>query len=218
MEKLRQGLLAGILGSVLLVLAKTILAPDTAQTAVTAFVFPPAVPLPQWQPIASRPLAADGSPYLTGRQYRYQQRRLPLEIEMRYLVDVLPDVKDFIHKYSSLPPSQTQLALTLRHHSDIGFSYLFATEGRAYLSSCINPRGGTTVTPSQFQHNRYVHDLQPGRLLPWLLDRVPALDMRCIWTQLSVPVNTSNLEAAYHTLEQAWLDWYRWWHPRFPQT
>lgn len=216
MEKLRLGLLAGILGSVLLVLVRAVLTPITAQTAITAFVFPPVVPLPHWQPVTSRPLAASESSELTGRQYRYQQQQLPLEIEMRYLVDILPNVKDFIPKYSSLPPSRTQLALNLRQHSQVGFYYLFANGKRAYLSSCINARGGTTVTPSQFQHNRLLYDLQPDRLLPWLLDRVPALDMRCIWTQLSVPVKTSP-EAAYHTLEQVWHDWYQWWQPRFPQ-
>lgn len=129
MEKLRLGLLAGILGSVILVLVKTIFAPTTGRTTVTPFVFPTVVPLPHWQPVTSRPLPAAGSSYLTGRQYRYQQHHLPLEIEMRYLINVLPDVKDFIHKYSLVPPSPAQPTMTLRQHSGVGFYYLFATGG-----------------------------------------------------------------------------------------
>ncbi len=154
--------------------------------------------------------------------YQYLRDRLPLDIEMRYAVNWgLPgnglNVKLFIQLYSSTPPSSGQLAKSLHQkvQPGVGFYYLFAFGGRAYLSSCIKSRGGTTVTEAQFQRNRYLYDLKLSRLFAWLLGQGTVRDTHCLWTHLSMPANTSAPEAAYHTLEQVWFDWYKWWLPRF---
>ena len=215
MEKLRLSLLAVIFGSVFCVLGKTIL-PLTAGN-ITPFVFPAAVPLPAWQPQKSRPLAApiaEIPEYLSGRHYRYIQNDLTLDIEMRYMVNTPGHVKYFIR---SIQPSPNQLTLALRQQKAVGFYYLFAHQRRAYLSTCINSRGGSTATESQFQQNRYLYDIHLGRLLPWLLGREAFQDKRCLWAHLSIPLKDSASEDAYQTLEKAWVDWYKWWRPRFPQ-
>lgn len=215
MEKIRISLLAVIFGSVFFVLVRTILAPSAGNSTVTPFVFPTALPLPEWQPLESRPLAAPiaKSPHLlSGRHYRYIQKGLPLDIEMRYIVNTGGDVRGFIHTYSSMPLSSSQLLL--RQQSGIGFYSLFTYQQRAYLDTCINPRGGSTVTEFQFTLNQYIYDLRLSRLLTWLLGRETARDWRCLWAHLSIPLKHFSQTDAYQTLETVWVEWYKWWHPR----
>ena len=220
MEKLRLSLLAVIFSSVFFILGRTILTPTASSSTFTSFVFPTAVPLPKWQPVASRPLAAPiADPnYPSGRIYQYVQNDLPLDIEMRYVVNTNGNVKSFIQQYSSKPPSPGQLSLVLRQQEGVGSYNLFAYQQRAYLSTCINSRGGTTVTDLQFRLNRYTYDIRFDRLLAWFQGRANFVDGRCLWAHLSIPLNNSSPDNAYQTLEKAWEDWYQWWQPRFPQS
>jgi len=84
------------------------------------------------------------------------------------------------------------------------------------LRSCINPRGPGVITYEQFIQNRYTYDWQPSRLLPVLLGQEPLRDHRCLWTYLSLPLENLSEQQAYSILEEVWLSWYQWWHPRFP--
>lgn len=214
-KNLRIPLLAVTLSGVLLVLGKSILYPAVSSRTVTPFVFPSAVSLLEWQPLPSHPLVdqtAKHPNYLSGRHYQYIQNNLPLNIEMRYVVDTAGDVKDFIKTYTSIPSSPV-----LRQQEGIGFYSLFIYQGKAYLSTCINPHGGSTVTARQFKQNRNTYDLQLGRLLPWLLGQENLKDERCLWTHLSIPLRDSSPEPAYLLLESAWFSWYQWWRPRFPK-
>lgn len=219
MEKVRISLLAVIFGSALFVLGKTTLAPVAGNSIVTSFVFPTGVPLSQWQLSLSRPLAdpITKGPKSPGRHYRYIQKNISLDIDMRYIVDTHGNVKSFIEKYYSLPLSSGQLALVLRHQEGIGFHNLFADQQRAYLSTCINASGGSTVSASQFRRNRFIYDIRLSRLFPWLLGQGTIRDRRCLWAHLSVPLKNSAPEDAYRILETAWFSWYQWWSPRFPK-
>ncbi len=221
MEKLRISLLTVIFGSVFFVLGRSIVTPTSGNSKVTSFVFPTAVPLPKWQLDASRPLAApiaESPNYPSGRHYQYIQNDLTLDIEMRYLVNTNGDVKYFIHQYSSMPPPPGQLSQVLRQQEGVGFYNLFAYQQRAYLSTCINSRGGSTVTESQFRLNRYTYDIRFSRLLAWALGQANFVDGRCLWAHLSIPLKNSSQTDAYQTLEKAWFDWYQWWRLHFPQS
>ncbi len=214
-KNLRMPVLAVTLTGVLLVLGKLILYPAVTKRTVTPFVFPSAVPLPGWQPLPSHPLVAQTTKpakYVSGRQYQYIQNDLPLNIEMRYVVDTDGDVKEFIKTYASIPSSPV-----LRQKEEIGFYGLFTYQGKAYLSTCINPYGNSTVTDRQFKQNRNTYDLQLNRLLPWLLGQENFKDERCLWAHLSTPLRHSSPEPAYQLLESTWFSWYQWWRPRFPK-
>lgn len=223
MKKLRILLLAVIFGSVFFFLGRTILVSTAGKVKVIPFDFPTNIPLTEWQLKNSRPLTplvVESPSYLSGRQYQYIQNDLTLDIEMRYLVNTKGDVKSFVQDYSSIPLSPGQSLL--RQRSGIGFYNLFTYQQRAYLSSCINSGGGSTVTASQFIRNRYMYDTIydmgfKERLIPWLQGRRGIRDMRCLWAQLSIPLSNSSPEGDYQTLEKVWFAWYQWWLPHFPQ-
>ncbi len=215
-KTVQTSLLVTTFGGVLLVLGKSILYPNAGVYRETPFVFPATVPLPDWQPLASSSLNNHKNE-LSGKHYRYVQKDLPLDIEMRYLTNIDGDVNAFIKQYAPHSSSEGQLRGVVRQQEGVGFHRLFVEKGRVYLSACINSNGGSTVTSKQFRQNRNTHDLNFNRLLVWLLARGKLRDERCLWAHLSVPLKNSSEQETYPILEKAWVSWYQWWSPRFPK-
>ncbi len=216
-KPLRVFLLIAIFGSVLTVVGKSLLFSSAPfQATSTNFTFPASVPLPEWQQLQSTPIENNPtSNLLFARRYQYQQNSLPLDIEMRYIIKTNGDIKQMMEKHLNSETSPAKL--TINHKEGIGFYSLAATPERAYLSSCINPRGGSTVTAEQFRDNRNTYDLQVSRLLPWLLGQQELRDFRCVSTILSIPLQGTSTAQAYPILENTWVSWYAWWQPRFPK-
>ena len=213
-KNLRLSLLAITLSSALSVLPKVTLYSAANRYPVSSFTFFQAVPLSGWQLLSSTPLATqkERPEYLSGKRYQYMHANVPLTIEMRYLNNTSGEVKDLVESYTSIPAS-----IKLHHRTGIGYYSVFTYQQKAYLSSCINSRGGSTVTQRQFNQNRHTYDVQINRLLPWLLGQEKLEDKRCLWTHLSSPVKNSSFEA-FQLLEAAWFDWYKWWYLRFPKS
>ncbi|MEA5581253.1 hypothetical protein VB620_07860 [Nodularia harveyana UHCC-0300] len=53
--------------------------------------------------------------------------------------------------------------------------------------------------------NRYQYDLTSYRILPWLFGQDVLRDDRCLWTQLSMPLNGLPATDVYPILESVWL-------------
>lgn len=222
-QKLRISLLAFTFAGVFFALVRSILAPTLGTP--TAYSFPEAIALPGWQLISSTPIADSGSEMpspLAGRRYQYEWQEAAMQVEVRYLVSTTGNVQAFVQNYTSIQPTFEQplperSQATLRYQEETGFYELFSHQGQAYLSACINARGGSTVTSEQFTYNRNSYDLKLDRIVPWLLGQEDLRDSRCLWTHMSMPIIKNSEEDAYRTLEQAWKDWQQWWSLRFPQ-
>lgn len=214
-KTIRICLLATLFVGVLGVLFKLLLFPNSSQLAATSFVFPTTVPLPQWQLVESLPLKITDDPnFIASRRYRYQQNKASINVDMHYIINSSGDLKDSLRKHIIAKGKAS--SLVLREKPEMGFYAFFTNQGNAYLTSCINPRGGSTVTFDQFRQNRNTYDLQPGRLFLWLLGLKELRDWRCLWTLMSIPVETENPDEAFSLLESAWFSWYPWWAQRFP--
>ncbi|MEB3336720.1 MAG: cyanoexosortase A system-associated protein [Leptolyngbyaceae bacterium] len=225
---LRILLLAATFAGAVVVLGKSIFSPPTASNTYKPYTFPQTVPLKDWQFVASKPLSnlpvspksspddTSKIPYdvsLASQEYRYLRDGLPLTIEMRYIVGTLGDLKNFIRNYTSIRLDSKQsddrkLFESIRYQKGVGFYGLFTHQQRAYLSSCINSRGESTVTFEQFLANRNQHDIRWHRFLPVLVGQESLRDRRCLWAHLSVPLNSSSPEQSYQILENAWAIWY----------
>ncbi|MEB3828724.1 cyanoexosortase A system-associated protein [Phormidium sp. CCY1219] len=214
-KSVRIVLLAATLGGAIAVLGKLIFSPPIESAGFTPFVFPTAVPLADWQFEESLPLEVnENESLISGGQYFYIQNNLPLEIQMRYVTNTGGNVEKLMQTHLDIEASAAKL--TIRHQEEIGFYGVSETGEQAYLASCINPRGGSTVSGEQFRKNRNAYDLQVDRLLPWLLGQQKLRDFRCMLTVLSIPLDKNSPENSYSILESVWVSWYRWWQPRFP--
>ncbi|MBW4563483.1 MAG: cyanoexosortase A system-associated protein [Mojavia pulchra JT2-VF2] len=201
----------------LLVTGKVILLPSQDKPKINAFAFPEEVPLPQWRPSLTAPLktpAGEHPELFAQKHYRYTENNFPLDIEMRYLQNLYnADVNLLVERYTSIKSS----ANIVRQSNEVGYYGLGLDQQRAYLSACINSRGGSTFTHAQFRNNRYFNDVRFERLLPLLTGQEPLLDKRCLWVHMSIPLRNSSPDASYQILEKIWISWYKWWQPRFPK-
>lgn len=214
----RLPLLALTLAGVMLVLGRLLLFPPTAGQTRAEYTFPKQVPLPGWQaqsadtlPIPEKAQAE----MVSGKRYSYTQGDRPLTVEIRYLVNTDPSVRNLLLKYGK-PAATVAFPTTIQQDESGGFYSIYADETHAHLTSCINPRGASTVTEAQFMQNRYALDLRPERALPVLLGRETLRDGRCLWTVISAPLQGTPATQVYPQLKAVWADWQAWWQPRFP--
>lgn len=208
-KPIRVSLLALTFGGVFWVVGKSVLAPTSSQRQTTnAFEFPTDVALPGWQSLGSQPLIKP-----LGRNYRYNQKDLKLQIEMRYVESSFEN-QTLFREYNPLVLSPSKSAPIVRQRKAMGAYTLSVDEKRAYLRACINPYGNSAITYTQFIQNRYAAGLQLSRLLPWVMGKESLLDNRCLWAHLSLPIQDSSPEKAYQVLEDTWIFWYKPWHLR----
>jgi cyanosortase A-associated protein len=210
--------------SIFLTLAKLIFDSDAANRQVSEFTFPANINLAPAKILASEPLTditmqqpRQYDAVIAGRYYRYSQNSIPIDIEMRYIVGTLGNVDGFIDQYANQKISNKQLFQKKNYQPGMGYYSLFVSDNRAYLNSCINPQGESTFTTKQFLHNRNTQDISFHRFLPWLIGKHSLLDRRCLWANLSTPVNNNDYQSAYKALESKWLNWYQWWYNHFPR-
>lgn len=208
--------LALIFSTGMLVLGKAILFPNPNKPKINTFVFPEQVPLGKWQPSVAIPiesLTKENSSLVAQKNYRYVKNDLPLDIQMRYWKDFYnADISAYIKENFAITSPTV-----MRQQKGVGYYGVGLDRQKAYLSSCINPRGNSTFTHSQFRNNRYLQDINFDRIMPILQGKEALLDHRCLWVHLSIPLGNSSPEATYQVLEQAWFDWYQWWQNRFPK-
>jgi cyanosortase A-associated protein len=223
-EQIRIALLAITCFGVLFTTVKLMLDPDAANRKVNNFVFPTNVLLADGEILESQlltdtvvqePKKYDAA--IAGRLYRYRYDSIPLDIEMRYIIGTLGNVEGFIKNKTTIKLPTGKIFQKELYQEGIGYYGLFTYQNKAYLSSCINPQGESTVSTKQFLKNRDTYNIHLNRLLPWLLGKQSLVDRRCLWAHLSTPSNNVDDKIAYKTLEKAWFSFYRWWSPRFPK-
>lgn len=217
-------LLIVLFAGAVLITSKSVLIPMQGNEQFTPYAFPGKVPLEGWQlqrnQILRRQPIKGEKPYddaLAGMSYTYVKNNTPLNIEVRYVVATLGDVPSLIRNYAPVEIKQLHKQIDQQYLSAIGYTGRFTHQGRAYLSTCINPHGGSTFSGRQFIQNRSLYDLRPNRWLPLLLGQESLRDRRCLWVHMSVPLNDRSPDQAYQVLEAAWMPWFQWWSPRFPK-
>ncbi|PSB34070.1 cyanoexosortase A system-associated protein [Chlorogloea sp. CCALA 695] len=224
-KQLRIPLLIFIFAGTTIVLGKLILDPNIGKRQPTPVAFPQNVPLEGWQFQKSEPFISKtdkkgqtvGKPFAKGKYYRYSQNNLLLDIEMVYELESFSAYQQFLSNYSPVEYGSNEQFFVTRQKPGIGTYGMYVAQNRAYLTTCMNSRGGGTLTRQEFNDNRDRYDLMSDRTIPWLLGQRNLRDTRCLWNHFSIPLNKSSPQTAYLILEKAWISWYQWWIVRYPQ-
>ncbi|MFQ4146227.1 cyanoexosortase A system-associated protein [Chlorogloeopsis sp. ULAP02] len=190
----------------------------TNKRLVTTSLLPDKLALNSWQQVTVKPLIEQQKDnqdtiksivMLSGKDYSYLKNTQQLKLQMRYVVNTRGEPNPFLEMLSEnlIKNSHQQF----KYIKGVGFYTLYHDSKQAYLTACINPRGGSTVTSVQFMQNRYKYDLVWNRILPWVLGKEVLRDDRCIWAQLSLPLNGVSASNIYLVLEAVWNKNYTAW-------
>ncbi|MBE9008789.1 cyanoexosortase A system-associated protein [Pseudanabaenaceae cyanobacterium LEGE 13415] len=198
----------------LLILGRAIVAPGLEKA--TPYTFPEQVALSRSQfidrtAIVSKSFNPKYWSNLEGYQYNYQG----FNVKVHYLRETDGDISTYLDNYG-LNNQKVKLN-TIDKQGQSGFYRLFEHNQVAYLTACINPRGGSTVNREQFFANRNAHDLKLDRVVPIILGMADPRDARCLWVTVSAPIENQSIDTAHQQLEAAWQEIYAWWFPKFPK-
>jgi cyanosortase A-associated protein len=210
---------------VAIALGWAILNPQAGRREVRPFAFPADIPLSGWrlqnsQALTFRePEVKHVNVPIAGRRFHYQAiaaPSFPLEVKAVYVVGTLAEVRGLVKQLGNIE-LKGNTTWTVQE-SEAGHYAWFVQADRTYLTSCLNPRGGNTVTSEEFLHNRHTLDFQPQRLAWVLLGQEGLRDRRCLWIQISTPIQGLDPEVTRQRLKSFWLPWQAWWRDRFPQS
>jgi cyanosortase A-associated protein len=192
------------------------------------YQFPAQVSLPGWQQQQSQSLKHKiPQDVLSAYEYQYQGqgkfRGKLVQAQIFYLRYIEGNVSRYLNLYT---PVKSTLGQQQIFQPQTGYATLVVSGQQAYLGSCINPKGASTITETQFAQNRYQHDLTPSRILLWGLGQQDLIDRRCLFTALSVKIDNrpSSAGLATHSmpseaqqiLQEFWQHWHSLWQAQFP--
>lgn len=216
----RRVILATLLGSAAIALTKVVFFPAVNQNIPVTF--PEKISLSEWEPeISAAKEASLSQPdadkllgFVNGKSYQYRQGDKVLTIKMRYFSPSIGDVKAYLTYYNQGIPD----SLLIREKQGMGYYGLFNKNQQTHLTTCLTPKGGNIFKREQFLQVRYQSDTRPERFLPWVIGKVPLLDNRCLWIDMSLSGTEQNSPSSdYLTLEKAWVSWNGYWRSRFEQ-
>ena len=228
-SKLRNGFLATISVGIALVTFYAIANPNVGNRQVADFDFPDEIPLTNWQQISSKPLTVLEKPNDNGefiksaKRYSYRKEDLNLVLEIRYLVGTRGNIFSLLKKYfenSGITITRQQVKQSPR----IGSYLLVEAENNnqkkadiIYLSSCLTSFGNSIAEQKEFSAVLNQVRLTPKLFWNWLWGKDSIRDRRCLWVNLSISTEDSELSNNYENLEQVWRELNHWWKPRFPK-
>lgn len=143
---------------------------------------------------------------IAAKQYVYiLPKQDVIKIDSLYISGTTPITKYL--EISGFNPSQN---LNIHYLDSIGYYALFSNKDRAYLSSCINTHGITTINEKQF-----IHNINLEHISFYLFGIRDLRDRKCFLTTLSVSLKTTKLNQAYAILENSWIHWHQNWKANF---
>jgi len=206
---------------VLATLSRLVIDPSLGNPSLTPVIFPAKISLsdgptiqqiPKPEFIGPQAISARAEAY-----YHTQWQGQPVTLTLQYFFykDKGPDNGDvnfYIHQF--LPTTPIDQGKVYQDPT-LGAYRLYSYRGQLYLSSCINVRGPATLTAEAFADNRRTYDEKFERILPWLFNQAYWWDQRCLWTQISTPIQ-KDASVAQVRLQQLWPKWATWWQANFP--
>lgn len=221
-ETIRNYWLAAALASSSLVLLKLTVTPPQKLPQLS-YSFPAAIPLSRWEFVKATsigtqkrytPSLATSVDDLTisGQQYRYLRQGRSLDIEMRYFNDTYTKVSDILEESTI---NNTNIDFETKR-STTGSYAVYQRSNRLYFSACIPVTRDTTVTDGELRGAQTRPDILMQRVFPWFIGRSQLRDLRCLWTNASLPIDPKAPTTTRQDLEQAWTEWIEWWQQNYP--
>ncbi len=211
--------IAGVTMAITTVL--TILVPQIGRREISPLQFSSQLNLSDWEQENSISLVTTPQTELThhrlrsGRKYHYKKQQRQVEAALRFISPTFGNIEKYLQKtYDKTFQIAYQQGQT-NYLPSFGYYRLFKDEKQAYLSACLTPTFESTVSQRQYvsQANRQVFNWQT--LIPRLLGEKSLRERRCLWVNLSTPLNSNSPETSYQLLESVFKTGYPKWQGLF---
>jgi cyanosortase A-associated protein len=193
--------------SVIAILGRSLIDPNWGK--LKPISFSESIPLPQWTKTNSTAISIESEDEIpqkfSGKRYNYARKsQNSLTLEVFYWNSPSGNMEGFFSSYSQNKKDKLNTStMDIRQQSQSYYG-LYYRQNTAHLTSCINPRGNSTVTNQQFLQNRYTYDQQPNRWLGIALGLKRLRDWKCLWVNLSISSNIKDVDRNYKILIDAW--------------
>ena len=199
----------------------TLIIPEIARREIQPLQFPSKVTLSGWTEEKSIPLVKQPETKLrferlrSGREYYYGQQEAKVTVALRFSSPTVGRLENYIKQTYPKPLETAYRQGNTRYIPKRGNYRLFQDDEKAYLSACLTPTGESTVDFQNYVNkaNRQVFNWQT--LIPRLLGEKSLRERRCLWVNLSTPLNPDSPETSYQLLESVFKTGYPKWQGLF---
>lgn len=199
----------------------TLIIPEVARREIQPLQFPSKVTLSGWTEEKSIPLVKQPETKLrfdrlrSGREYHYGQQEAKVTVALRFSSPTVGRLENYIKQTYPKPLETAYRQGNTRYIPNRGNYRLFQDDEKAYLSACLTPTGESTVDFQNYVNkaNRQVFNWQT--LIPRLLGEKSLRERRCLWVNLSTPLNSNSPETSYQLLESVFKTGYPKWQGLF---
>ena len=211
--------IAGVMMAITTLL--TIFVPQTGRREIQSLEFPSQLSMSGWQEKNSVPLVNNPEKELkfgrlrSGQQYYYQKQKMSVTAELRFLSPTFGGVKGYIGKAYDQEFKEAYQQGNTHYISNLGYYHLFHDKDKAYLSACVNPTFESTVNSGQYVTQANENFFDRKTLIPRLLGQNSFRERRCLWVNLSTPLNPDSPESSYQILESFFQAGYPKWQGLF---
>jgi len=200
----------------------TILIPQIGRREIPSLQFPSQISLSDWKQANSFPLVTNPETELvfhrlrSGREYHYRKEQAQVDVALRFVSPTYDGrVKTFIEKAYSESLKEAYQQGNTSYFPNLGHYRLFKDKEKAYLSACLTPIFESTVDNGQYSNLSNEHFFNPKTLIPRLLGQQSFRERRCLWVNLSTPLNPDSPETSYQILESVFKAGYPEWQGLF---
>jgi len=199
----------------------TLLIPEVGRREIQSLQFPSQMTLSGWEEQKSVSLVDNPEPRLqlhrlrSGHEYHYQQQATEVTAALRFFSPTFGNVEEYVKKTYDPPLQKAYAQGTTKYLSNLGTYHLFHDQETAYLSACLTPEGESTINVAAYMNktNRGIFNGQT--LIPRLLGQRSLRERRCLWVNLSTPLQQNSPEASYRRLESVFKAGYSQWQGLF---
>jgi len=199
----------------------TMMIPQIGRREIKPLQFPSRITLSGWNEQKSVPLINNPDTKFqrnrlrSGQKYHYRQQQNQVTVALRFSSPTVGRVEKYIKKTYDQGIKKAYQQGSTKYIPNLGHYRLFTHQDKAYLSTCLTPTGESTVDFLNYVNKANWKIFEWQSLMPRLLGKQSLRERRCLWVNLSTPLDNNSPEKSYRRLESVFKQGYPKWQGLF---
>lgn len=201
----------------------TLMIPQVGRKDIPPLSFPSQLSLSGWNEKSSVSLVKQPKTGTTprlhrlqsGQEYTYENQAQEVTVALRFFAPTFGEIENYIKRTYDEPIQSAYEEGETNYLPNYGQYRLFEDGTEAYLSACLTPEGESTVSVTDYVNKTNAGIFQVRGLIPRLLGERSLRERRCLWVNLSTPLNGNTPANSYQVLEAVFQQGYSQWQGLF---